>query len=89
MVFGLLDVEKREVIWLELSFGGQVVQNLDTKAVESLLYKLDAKLKIGDLLKLKAEVQGLKLTETAEEADEVYDTNWVTNTAAVSELFLN
>lgn len=89
MVFGLLDVEKREVIWLEMSFGGQVVQNLDTKAVESLLYKLDAKLKIGNLLKLKAEVQGLKLTETAEEADEVYDTNWVTNTAAVSKLFLN
>ena len=89
MVFGLLDVEAREVIWLELSYGGQVVQNLDTKAVESLLYKLDAKLKIGDLLKLKAEVQGLKVTEDAENADEVYDLNWVTNSAAVSEVFLS
>lgn len=88
LVFGVLDVEKREIIWLEMSFGGQIVQNLSTSAVESLIHKLDAKLKIGDLLKLKAEVQQLTCVADPTEADEVYDVNWALNTAAVSKLFL-
>ncbi|MEO0469962.1 MAG: hypothetical protein AAF206_10115 [Bacteroidota bacterium] len=88
MVFGVLDVARREIVWLELSFGGQIVQNLDADAVEALLRKLDAKLKIGELLKLKAEVQGLEIVSEAEKAEEVYDLNWALNTAEVSKLFL-
>lgn len=88
MVFGVLDVERREIVWLEMSFGGQVVQNLDVAAVKSLLTKLDAKLKIGDLLKLKAEVQGLEIVSEAGIADESYDISWALNTAEVSKLFL-
>jgi len=88
LVFGVLDVMKREVVWLEMSFGGQLVQNLDMKTVESLLAKLDAKLKIGDLLKLKAEMQGLNVISNSQLADEVYDNEWVLNTAEVSRLFL-
>jgi len=89
LVFGVLAVEKREIIWLEMSFGGQIVQNLDVKAVESLMYKLDAKLKIGELLKLKAEVQHLTRVTDPTKADEVYDVQWAFNTAAVSKLFLD
>lgn len=88
MVFGVLDVEKREIIWLEMSFAGQIVQNLDINSVNSLINKLDAKLKIGDLLKLKAEVQGLQIVADFENADEVYDTKWALKTAEVSALFL-
>lgn len=88
MVFGVLDVENSEIVWLEMSFGGQVVQNLSISTVEALLNKLDAKLKIGDLLKLKAEVQGLDVVSDAELADENYDMNWALNTAEVSKLFL-
>jgi len=88
MVFGVLDVEKREIVWLEMSFGGQVVQNLSLSTVEALLTKLDAKLKIGDLLKLKAEVQELEIVTDSENADEVYDMNWALDTAEVSNLFL-
>lgn len=88
MVFGVLDVEKREIIWLEMSFGGQVVQELSMITLEALLNKLDAKLKIGDLLKLKADVQGLVIIDDLEIADEVYDMNWALNTAQVSKLFL-
>lgn len=89
MVFGILDIEQREVIWLEMSFDGQVVQNLNSIDVKTLLRKLDAKFKIGTLLELKAEVQGLEIVEDASHADEVYDMNWALNTAEVSKLFLD
>ena len=88
MVFGVLNIETREIVWLEMSFGGQVVQDLSLLTLEALLNKLDAKLKIGDLLKMKAEVQGLVIIEDFEKADEVYDMNWALNTSEVSMLFL-
>jgi len=87
MVFGVLDIEKREIIWLEMSFGGQIVQNLDLKNTEALLNKLEAKTKIGDLLKLKAETQGLRLVKFEEFADEVYDKNWYLKSAEINTLF--
>ncbi|MFK8008127.1 MAG: hypothetical protein AB8H03_17350 [Saprospiraceae bacterium] len=88
MVFGILDIQQREVIWLEMSFDGQVVQNMNSIDVKTLLRKLDAKFKIGTLLDLKAEVQGLTIVEDASLADEVYDMDWALNTAEVSKLFL-
>jgi hypothetical protein len=88
MLFGVLDVEQREFVWLEMNFGGQVVENLNFNVVKGLLKKLDAKLKVGDLLQLKAEVQGLKLVDNAEQADEVYDMDWALDTAKVSALFM-
>ena len=89
LVFGVLDVEKREVVWLEMSFGGQVVHNLDTAAVESLLAKLESKLNVGNLLTLKAEAQGLEIVSTKEAADEQYDMKWAGNTAAVTQLLVD
>jgi len=89
LVFGILDVAKREIVWLEMSFGGQIVQGLDNKNVESLLAKLDSKLKIGDLLELKAEAQGLEIIQEAEAADECYDLQWASNTAAVTQLLID
>jgi len=88
LVFGVLDVSNSEIVWLEMSFGGQVIQNLNLATLEALLNKLNAKLKIGDLLKLKAEVQGLEIVSDAEAADEVYTMNWALNTAEVSKLFM-
>jgi hypothetical protein len=89
MVFGILDIAQREVIWLEMNFGGQVVQNMNSIDVKTLLKKLDAKFKIGTLLELKAEVQGLEIVEDASYADEIYDMDWALNTADVSKLFLS
>ncbi|OUL63665.1 hypothetical protein [Flavobacterium sp. AJR] len=88
LVFGVLDVAKREIIWLEMTFGGQVVQGLDYKGVKALLSKLNSKLNIGCLLVLKAEAQGLEIVETPD-ADEVYDTNWAINSAAVTQLLID
>jgi hypothetical protein len=88
LVFGVLDVTKAEIIWLELPFSGQVVQQLDSRNVEALLKKLHSKLSIGNLLRLKAEAQGLKETDTPT-ADENYTVSWAQNTAAVTKLLVD
>ncbi|GGF11187.1 hypothetical protein [Flavobacterium limi] len=88
LVFGVLDVAKREVVWLEMTFGGQVVQGLDFKGVQALLAKLNSKLNIGKLLQLKAEAQNLTITDD-ENADEVYNAQWAMNAAAVTQLLID
>jgi hypothetical protein len=88
LVFGVLDVPAREVVWLELPFDGQVVQQLDTRGVAALLAKLDSKLSIGHLLALKAQAQGLQLVDTPAQADEAYSRQWGLDAAAVASLLL-
>lgn len=89
LVFGVLDVEAREIMWLEMAFNGQIVQNLDIKGVKALLAKLDSKLNIGNLLALKAEAQGLEIITEKEAADQVYDLEWGRNSAAVTQLLVD
>jgi hypothetical protein len=89
LAFGVLEVATREIIWLEMPFSGQVVQGLDTKGVKALLSKLSVKLSIGNLLAIKAEAQGLKIVETAAEADEIYDAKWANNAALVAQLLVD
>ena len=87
LVFGVLKVKEREVVWLEIPFGGQTVLSLDTQTIEKYLDKLEAKTTVGELLAIKAQAQGLKLADTPE-ADEVYTREWALNTAAVTKLLL-
>ncbi len=89
LAFGVLDITAREIIWLEMSFGGQVVQQLSLANVEALLNKLNSKFSIGHLLQLKAEAQGLQLVDEAEKADEVYDFKWACQSAAVTQLLVD
>ncbi|HEY8894962.1 MAG TPA: hypothetical protein VIM79_09095 [Niastella sp.] len=70
-----------------MQFSGQIVQNLDTRNVKAILRKLNSKLTIGELLKIKAEAQHLQIVETPD-ADEVYTTAWALNTAAVTKLLI-
>ena len=71
-----------------MSFGGQVVQNLDYAGVKALLAKLKSRMNIGELLKLKAEAQNLEIVETSV-ADEIYDFKWATDTAKVTQLLVD
>ncbi|TAF64694.1 MAG: hypothetical protein EAZ55_10670 [Cytophagales bacterium] len=89
LLFGVLLVESREIIWLEMPFGGQLVQNLDVRNVEAILAKISSKLNIGNLLLCKADAQKLALVEKPEEADESYDLKWAINTAAVTKLLVD
>ncbi|NDV60051.1 hypothetical protein [Bacteroides sp. 519] len=87
LVFGVLDVTAREIIWLEMPFGGQVVGNMKFENVEALLAKLKSKTTIGNLLSIKAEAQNLTIVEN-KEADEVYTLQWAMDTAAVTKLLI-
>ena len=86
LLFGVLDVESKQIIWMELPFQGQVAQALSISGVNALLEKLNSKFTIGNLLKLKAEAQGLQIENDPTLADEVYDMQWA-GQGKVSELF--
>lgn len=86
LLFGVLDVEAKEIIWMELPFQGQIAQALSISGVNALLEKLNSKFTIGNLLKLKAEAQGLQIENDPTLADEVYDMQWA-GQGKVSELF--
>ncbi len=87
LVFGVLDVQQAEIVWLEMPFDGQVVQQLDMRNITAMLKKLDSKLSVGQLLRVKAEAQGLQELKTAD-AEESYTIKWAQNTAAVTKLLL-
>lgn len=81
LVFGVLDVAKREIVWLETSFTSQIVQELDSRCVEAIMHRLEEKMSVGELLEMKAKVQHLELVGSAETADESYTYEWVLNPA--------
>ena len=86
LVFGVLDIRKREIIWLEMPFMGQTLRSLSTLNIEAMLERLKKKLKLGELLKMKAEAQGLKMVEDTSLADEVYSYEWALNPTEVNKL---
>ena len=86
LVFGILDVARREIVWLEMPFTAQTLRGADNESIESLLRKLEAKLTVGELIEMKAKAQNLVRTEKYEEADEVYNYEWALNPADVSKL---
>lgn len=86
LVFGVLDVDEREITWLEMPFISQNIQGCDFTAVNALLQRLRNKLSIGQLLEIKAEAQHLSLAPSPDETDEAYTYEWALNPAEVSAL---
>ena len=86
LVFGVLDVAKREIVWLEMPFTSQTINGCSGNAVEALLTRLANKVSIGELLSLKAAAQGLTLSESQDDADEIYTYEWALNPAEVTKL---
>ena len=86
LVFGVLDVAKHEIIWLEMPFTSQTLRGANSEAIEALLHKLEAKLSIGQLLDMKAKAQNLIVVENVEDADEAYTYEWALNPADVTRL---
>ena len=86
LIFGVLDVAKREIIWLEMPFTAQTLRGADGASIEALLHKLETKLSIGQLLDMKAKAQNLTLVGNADDADEVYTYEWALNPAEVTKL---
>lgn len=88
LLFGVLEVQKGEIVWMEMPFEGQLVQDLGAGNVEAYLRKLSNKITVGALLQIKASAQGLLVVETPA-ADEVYTKEWAVNTAAVTKLLID
>ena len=86
LVFGVLDVKQREIVWLEMPFLGQTLQSLNAEAIEAMLHRLQQKVTIGQLLTLKAQAQTLTLVDTPEQADEAYTLEWALDPAEVTRL---
>lgn len=86
LVFGVLDVAKREIIWLEMPFTAQTMRGANVTFVEALLQRLAAKLSVGQLLEMKAVAQNLISAQNAEDADEAYTYVWALNPAEVTKL---
>ncbi len=86
LIFGVLDVAKREIIWLEMPFTAQTLRGADSASIEALLHKLEAKLSIGQLLDMKVKAQNLTVVENIEDADEAYTYEWALNPADVTKL---
>ena len=86
LVFGVLDVAKREIIWLEMPFTYQTLRGADSTSIEALLHKLENKLSVGELLDMKAKAQNLEMVAAANDADESYTYEWALNPADVTKL---
>ena len=86
LVFGVLDVARREIYWLEMPFTDQTIRGADSASVEALLHKLQSKLSVGQLLQLKADAQHLTQVDSPDQADESYTYQWALNPAEVSSL---
>ena len=86
LVFGVLDVARREVVWLEMPFTAQTLHSLNLSVVESLLRRLREKLSVGQLLEMRAEAMGLTRVDDPGAADESYTTEWAMNAAEVARL---
>lgn len=86
LVFGVLDVARREIYWLEMPFTAQTIRGADSASVEALLHKLQSKLSVGQLLQLKAEAQHLTQVDSPDHADESYTYQWALNPAEVTKL---
>lgn len=76
LMFGILDIEKREIVWLEMAFDGQTVGSLDYADTLTLLHKLSAKISVGELLAIKAQAHGWKMENEPHLADVIYDVAW-------------
>ncbi|MBR1787970.1 MAG: hypothetical protein IJ762_02090 [Bacteroidaceae bacterium] len=88
LVFGVLRVKEREIVWLEMPFTAQTVTSLDGRTVDSLLRRLSRKVSIGQLLEIRARAQKRLLADTPKDADEQYTYEWALNAAEVAKILL-
>ena len=88
LVFGVLNVLQREIVWLEMPYTSQTILGVDVASVEALLKRLEEKTTVGQLLEIRAEAQGATLVGNESGADERYTYQWALNTAEVSKLLL-
>lgn len=86
MTFGVLDVERAEITWLEITNNSQVARTVNTQTVTDYLRRLRRKMSLGRLLRIKAEAQNMTEVDNPANADEVYDRALAYDPALINEL---
>ena len=69
LVFGVLEVERCRIIWLEMPMSGRLALSLSPEALKDTLRRLHDSISIGELLELKADAWEMTRTEDAKKAD--------------------
>lgn len=76
MVFGILDLHARKILWLEAANNNRTLAGLDLASIEALQKRLAEKISIGALIALKAKARGVTVSTVPTDA-KVYDmSNW-------------
>ncbi len=86
VVFGVLDVLKSEIIWLELPFNGQTIRRLNFEDIKIFLKKIEAKTTIGNLLEIRANSLE-QVVVPKEEAEIIWDFKWASDLNNLNEIF--
>ncbi|MDO4728583.1 MAG: hypothetical protein Q4B43_06225 [Bacteroidota bacterium] len=86
LVFGVLDIQNSEIIWLEMPFVGQTAYNLNIDTVNAFLEKIQSKISIGKILRIKADAQQQLMVENPNSADLVCDLKWAKKIENLSNL---
>ena len=61
LIFGVLDIEARKIMWLELANNNRTLYAVDVRSVEALYSRLSGKMSIGELIALRAAALGQPL----------------------------
>ena len=83
LLFGALDIGKREIVWMDVPFEGQIAKQLSIGAVQAYIQKLRSKLTLGRMLEIMAGARGLEVVKESSEATAVYDRKWALEGANV------
>ncbi len=73
IIFGVLDVASRQIMWLEMSANTQNLAQFDLRTVNALCLKLRSRMSIGTFLSIMAAAQQRPVVAMAEDAETVYD----------------
>ncbi len=91
LVFGVLELQKRSIIWLEQQSNAQTVMQLDADGVRNYLSRLSNKISVGQALRAMAEARGWEIVPEADASlpdVSVFDTAWAADIPAVTSLLL-
>lgn len=86
LAFGVLDIPKREITWLELPNDKQASFLTNSSAVIDYLSHLRHKTSVGEVLEIKADAQHITLVYNPANADFVYDRTWAHSPGALKTL---
>lgn len=87
LVFGIMDVERRNITWLEIPNDTRFLAQLNATLAEAYLRRLRSKISIGELLEVYAAARGMRIVPGAD-ADVSYTVAWATGVSDVASLLL-